>query len=419
MNTHRHNDQGWGGDQRHEAAARAPLAAHPLFPGIVALWLAALLAIGALMVPAALLERAAAALRLDLVVPAARPPLGFTARLLVAFALALVGALAGYLAARWLARRARPSRRARRAAPKAAVAEPAESVPSAAMADDDDEAEDFARLAAARPAPQRRRALISESDEAARAILEISAIPALEPLAPVAAGIPPESAPAPAPAPASAAPTGPRFRSAAELGGEAAMRLCAAPLESLGVVQLVERFALAVAARRLRDAARSTGEALLARPAFPPAPPFAEPGEPRPAPSGRPFDMPGDPAGGPVPDPAAELARWSLPEPESDPADDDRLPASPGDSSYSSLLDMRPATRAPAPLAEFVRVEDQGEGGYGEAGPQPVVVFPGQAVPAPPIVTHLPGIEGPASPVQTEQALREALAALQRMSGAA
>lgn len=363
------------------------------------------------MVPAALLERAAAALRLDLVVPAARPPLGFTARLLVAFALALVGALAGYLAARWLARRARPSRRARRAAPKAAVAEPAESVPSAAMADDDDEAEDFARLAAARPAPQRRRALISESDEAARAILEISAIPALEPLAPVAAAIPPESAPAPAPAPAPAAPTGPRFRSAAELGGEAAMRLCAAPLESLGVVQLVERFALAVAVRRLRDAARSTGEALLARPAFRPAPPFAEPGEPRPAPSGRPFDMPGDPA--------AELARWSLPEPESDAAEDDRLPASPGDSSYSSLLDMRPATRAPAPLAEFVRVEDQGEGGYGEAGPQPVVVFPGQAVPAPPIVTHLPGIEGPASPVQTEQALREALAALQRMSGAA
>jgi len=65
-----------------------------------------------------------------------------------------------------------------------------------------------------------------------------------------------------------------------------------------------------------------------------------------------------------------------------------------------------------------VRVED-GVHEPAAAGPQPVVVFPGQAVPAPPLPTLLPGCESPASAEETEQALRDALAALQRLSGAA
>ena len=442
-------------DRNQAGAARVPLAAHPLFPAIVALWLAALLAIGSLLVPAGLLERAVAALGIDSVVPAARAPLGFTARLLVAFVLGFGGAIAGFLGARRLADRSVTTTRTRRPAP-AHAAEAAGADEPAPATDDDDESEDLARLAAARntssAAPQRRRGLTSETDDSARPILEISAIPALEPLAQTepapADSTAPQAASATAQAPASPQPAGPHFRNAAEMGGEAAIRLCAAPLESLGVVQLVERFALAIQARRLRDAAAA---AILPTP--PAAAPFHEPGEPYPAPAGRPFDMPFDaehaladePAPGllrarpaprtahrfepqPAPpamaapaDPAAELARWSLPEPEGEGDDvtEDLLPDPAADSTYSSLLDMRPATRVPAPLADFVRVEDHDEAAPEADGPQPVVVFPGQAVPAPPLATHLPGVDGPASPVQTEQALREALAALQRMSGAA
>lgn len=191
------------------------------------------------------------------------------------------------------------------------------------------------------------------------------------------------------------------------------MRLCTAPLESLGVVQLVERFALALAARRAAQTA----------PALQPAAPFAEPlapGEIRRQPViGRPFDSPDD--SGPASDPASELVRWTLPEPEGEgeSIDEDLIPDPAAAEPYTSLLDMRPATRVPAPLADFVRIEDQSGAPLAESGPQPVVVFPGQAVPAPPVATHLPGLDGPATPVQTEQALREALAALQRMSGAA
>lgn len=404
---------------RSEETARRGLLAHPLFPAIGALWIATGLALGAMVVPAGLIERAVAAVHLDELVPAARPPLGFTARMLLGFVLALGGGGAGWFAAVGLHRRALAAPAATAVRP--ARPEPAMDAPAAAPADD--EGEDLARLAAARPAPvQRRRGLTSETAEAP-SILEISAIPALEPLTAEPSAPPPAAVSAPAsPAPAHFAPAqGPseriiRFRSLAELGGEAAARLCAAPLEALGVVQLAERFALALAARRLRD--RSTRDPQDDRTA-----PFAEPrgpGEPR-VHSGlaRPFDMPADKPGRPTLDPAAELARWTLPEPDGAAEDAEELAPDPAAVPvYSSLTEMRPAARVPAPLADFVRIEDDGETSLAEAGPQPVVVFPGQAVPAPPLPTRLPGIDEPAGGQQTEAALREALAALRRMSGA-
>lgn len=402
-------------------AAGTGLVRHQLFPAIGALWAASLLIFAALAIPASLIERAAAAVHLDQLVPAARPPLGFTARLLLAFALALGGGPVGWLAARALRRRAAaPAPRQ----PRAEAAPEPEPAPFARPDPDIDEEEDFARLAAARPEPgQRRRSLTSETAEAP-SILEISAIPALEPLTPTAAPPPaPRAAPEPSGqaellAPIAQPPV--RFRTLAQLGGEAAARLCLAPLESLSVVQLVERFALALQARREHGAPDPTTP-LDDQPRFAPAP-FAEPhaasAAPLAAPAGRPFDMPGATPARPL-DPTAELARWALPEPDNEGEDlpEDLIPDPAATPAYSSLTEMRAATRVPPPLSDFVRVEDHDDAPLAEVGPQPVVVFPGQAQPAPPLPVRLPGAQVP--PGDTEAALREALAALQKLSGAA
>lgn len=417
---------------RPNRSAGTGLVQHPLFPAITVLWVASLLIFAAMAMPASLIERAAATVHLDELIPAARPPLGFTARLLLAFALALGGGAAGWLGA--LALRRRAELRVPVVTPTAAAPEPAPVAEPAPAPLVDDE-EDFARLAAARAAPgQRRRALTSETAEAP-SILEISAIPALQPLTaePLDQSLAaPTPAPTPTPtAPASGSAEAPvRFRNLAQLGGEAAARLCLAPLESLSVVQLVERFALALQARRQRgecltEAGPEAVPGPLAAPAAPrfETAPFAEPRPlsdlPLPLSAGRPFDMP-EPEGRPL-DPTAELARWTLPEPEGEGEDvaEDLLPDPAAMPAYSSLTEMRAATRVPAPLADFVRVDDGDDAPLAQIGPQPVVVFPGQAQPAPPLAVRLPGADGPANPGETEAALREALAALQKMSGAA
>lgn len=76
-----------------------PITAHRLFPVIVALWFAALFGTGSFVVPVEMLEKLVAATGLPKLVPAAAPPLGFTARALVALALTGLGALAGVLIA--------------------------------------------------------------------------------------------------------------------------------------------------------------------------------------------------------------------------------------------------------------------------------------------------------------------------------
>lgn len=76
-----------------------PIVSHRLFPVIVALWFAALLGIGSFVVPPALLERLVGATGLPALLPAAAPPLGFTARAMVALTMTGIGALAGLLLA--------------------------------------------------------------------------------------------------------------------------------------------------------------------------------------------------------------------------------------------------------------------------------------------------------------------------------
>ena len=82
---------------------KAPITAHPAFPGIVALWFAVLLGAGSLVVPVALWERIVTMLGVDGLVAAAAPPLGIMARAIIALALAVLGALAGLAIARRMA----------------------------------------------------------------------------------------------------------------------------------------------------------------------------------------------------------------------------------------------------------------------------------------------------------------------------
>jgi hypothetical protein len=83
-----------------DGAEKAPLSAHPAFPAIVALWFAALLGIGSLVLPVVLIERLATVTGIALIVPAAKPPLGLTARVLVALAGSIAGAAIGLFIAR-------------------------------------------------------------------------------------------------------------------------------------------------------------------------------------------------------------------------------------------------------------------------------------------------------------------------------
>ena len=80
-----------------KGAAKTPISLHPAFPAIIALWFAALLGLGSLVLPAVLLERAVASTGLASLVPAAAPPLGFTARAMIAVVAALAAAPAGWL----------------------------------------------------------------------------------------------------------------------------------------------------------------------------------------------------------------------------------------------------------------------------------------------------------------------------------
>lgn len=81
-------------------AARAPLSTHPAFPFIVGLWFAALLGIGSLVVPVPVIERLVEMTGLAAIVPQTAPPLGFTARALIALTCTVGGGLAGLLIAR-------------------------------------------------------------------------------------------------------------------------------------------------------------------------------------------------------------------------------------------------------------------------------------------------------------------------------
>lgn len=158
--------------QRINGKQAKPVTSHPLFPAVVALWFGALFGVGSLVPRTSLIEELVIAARIDLLVSAAAPPLGLTARLLLALGLAAFGALLGGWIGRKLAE-VKPEKRQRRrdartvnaeAERRAAHGEPVAANPSSAANDD------------ANPAG-RRRALALDEEERHFEINEMAPLP--------------------------------------------------------------------------------------------------------------------------------------------------------------------------------------------------------------------------------------------------
>ncbi len=442
----------------------APITRHPLFPAIVSLWFAALFGMGSLALRTAHLESLVGALHIDALVPAAAPPLGFTARILVALALAVIGALVGWMAGRRLARIGTANPRRDEAGSPAV-----DAVPDAAEAWADDE--DLARLEAARPpaaatpATGRRRPLAMQEDHTTPTPVrmakhenpldpEILDLSALEQMGFDRTPAPPEPAPAPevtvtealerareAPAlpiePQPAPVVEPRAEiPAPPLPAAGAARLLAAPLDTLGLVEMVERLALALARHREALAAALTADApvIASRPVaeatIVEVVEVAEVAAPSLVPS-VPEPVAIDPAEEPPLPIALPAALRPLPIVDAV-AEDEAVPGP----ELASLLPPRAFSRpvavpAPTEAAMAPRIEQPGPA---DGAIEPVVIFPGQGQPgaaarrfdAPANAAHAkaatPAARQAAAPADanaTEAALKAALATLQRMSGAA
>lgn len=178
----------------------APITAHPLFPAIVALWFAAAFGLGSLAIRPGLLEGLVLKLGIDTIIPAAAPPLGVTARILLALGLGAFGAILGTMLARRLNRpkvEAKPRSRKVGGSETGFAARNRDAHPDAPArrpifaheelgADDLSEAEDWSGAQAeplppsAQPIPGRRRALAIE-DQAPRDFHERAPLPGGEP----------------------------------------------------------------------------------------------------------------------------------------------------------------------------------------------------------------------------------------------
>ncbi len=118
--------------QKRKVAKRKPITEHQLFPAVVALWFGALFGLGSLAIRPSLLESLVIKSRIDLVIPAAAPPLGITARILIALLMAAAGAVLGIILARRIAR-PRPAEHQRKRGPGASAeaAQPRETANAA------------------------------------------------------------------------------------------------------------------------------------------------------------------------------------------------------------------------------------------------------------------------------------------------
>lgn len=488
---------------KRKPANQPPVSAHPAFPVIVALWFAALFGIGSMVLPIDLFERFSVASGLAEAYRAAQPPLGATARIAVAAIATLIGAGAGLFVARRVAAAHAPRPVHRRAAAlhPASAPMPAKR-PISAHEELFEGGLDAADEQPVRAAPGRRRALAVTDDSAPSDFLAFAPLPgrsandADEPLdlggfaareevveepareafaEPPEAGIQPEafgsSALSSPPSPCQAAPfadpaieTTQGTADPASLDEEIAQvaatplaPLAERPIGDLSVVELVERFALALARHQ------ATADQRVPAPAPEPAPETVATQPPRSVAA-----MP-EPTAGLEPDGAADLPRPSDPPARAelpaalrpfgfdmidDEADDEAAlpdldlttalsrvralapaplamaadldireepeeePDEAFEDSYPSLLAMK----SPLGQREPVRIDD--DEGDADAG-EPVVVFPGQS--ARPFDAPMQRAEHPAAatprpatdPGATERALREALEKLQRMSGAA
>ena len=414
----------------HDATPRrSSIVAHPWFPRLIGLWCAALFGLCSLALAPEMLERGVATMGIDRMVAAAAPPLGQTARLLLALGLSGVGEIVGLVIGKRLATsRLSPSARQRwlkSARTKTAESDdapslrprdrhagaPARKPLSASSELGDEAATDLAGIDTTLPSGT----LASDAEPGARLdAAQAEPIDALElGHSDAPSGYPPEAHGAEAPAILSA-----RFSSLLAPPPAASAPLTAAILDQLGVVQLSERLALALQARRARraqapgaalsidaptEASAPAGPEILARRA--PKPDFE-------------YDAEMIRADGPT---DAEIE-------DSEEFSDDTL-----EEGYSSLLAIGSGFQRP----QAVRIEQP----HGDEI-EPVVIFPGQGArgageaahptSSSPIAPYArptlanssaeaPGTAQPgdqANPEDTDRALRAALASLQRISGA-
>lgn len=89
---------------KRKSAGNKPITSHPLFAAVVALWFGALFGLGSLAIRPALFESLVLKSGIDLIIPAAAPPLGVTARILIALAMAACGAVIGAILAHRMTR---------------------------------------------------------------------------------------------------------------------------------------------------------------------------------------------------------------------------------------------------------------------------------------------------------------------------
>ena len=102
--------------EKRKSGKAKPVTSHQLFPAVVALWFGALFGLGSLAIRPSLIEGAVIKSGIDLIIPAAAPPLGVTARILIALILAALGAVIGAAIARRIARPKQEVRRRKRGA---------------------------------------------------------------------------------------------------------------------------------------------------------------------------------------------------------------------------------------------------------------------------------------------------------------
>ncbi len=91
-------------NQKSKSTKAKPITSNPLFPAVVALWFGALFGLGSLAVRPSLLEALVLNSHIDLIIPAVAPPLGITARILLALAMAALGGVTGIILTRRLTR---------------------------------------------------------------------------------------------------------------------------------------------------------------------------------------------------------------------------------------------------------------------------------------------------------------------------
>lgn len=415
---------------------------HRLFPAFAGLWCAALFGLGSLALPVTTLEQLVALTGLPALVPATAPPLGTTARALVTLALAVAGFGAGLA----LALRLRPRGAAKpaRSTPTTATATATAIATPAASGSEPDRAPPgrAASLLArvrnrdAHPdAPPRRPLILSEDlipeeeahlgRPAATMIVEAPAIAspvvvadAADPFDLAGTLVLAEDEPVDrdealpvSDDPAAAAPTAdpadrPLFAAAAQAALEARAAVGAAPLESLGLVQLIERLALAIAERRAHHTEAALPESGLSESALPEsvqaeAALIPEGGD-GPVPQAEPEQAPAAPGlADPAPVDAAPRLHWR---PALVRVDGDRPAAEPGLTASPALL----APVAPRGTGLALAMTD---------GAPATSVAPVTRSAAPAMPVGMPAAGPlPATAADADEALRHALATLRRMA---